>query len=51
MVIAGFIGPEPFDCPVDLDLEEAVEPENARVAGASNQTTTDGNTTAHFLQI
>jgi hypothetical protein len=36
--------------PADLDIAEAVEAENATSAGATNQTTTNGNT-AEFLSI
>jgi hypothetical protein len=43
----------PLICPdADIDIAEALEAENATMAGAPNQTTTNGNTTdVQFLTI
>jgi len=50
--VPGVIGAVVNNQITDLDLEEIVEAENATMAEATNQTTTNGNTTGvQFLAI
>jgi hypothetical protein len=49
--VPGVIGAVVNNQITDLDLEEIVEAENATMAEATNQTTTNGNTTGVLLAI